>query len=348
MNFTAKVIATFLQGTVEGNPEATVSDVAKIEEGREGALSFLANPKYEKYIYDSGSSVIIVNRDFQPERPVKATLIRVENAYEAFAALMRMYEESIPRKKGISPQSSISEKAKTGKDIYVGEFAVISEGAEIGDHVQIYPQVYIGENVRIGEHTILYPGVRIYHDCEIGRDCVFHSGVVIGGDGFGFVPDEKNNYSKVPQLGNVIIEDHVEIGANTTVDRATMGSTIVRKGVKLDNLIMVAHNVEIGENTVIAGQTGIAGSTKLGRDCLLGGQVGLAGHIRIAEGVKIGAQAGINNSVKKEGSVLMGSPAFDLQAFYKSYAVFRRLPELRKQVITIENDLKKPDRQKEN
>ncbi len=340
MNFTAKMIAEFLRGTVEGDPDVSVNDVAKIEEGKEGALSFLANPKYEKYIYSSGSSVIIVNKDFKPEKPVGATLIRVEDAYEAFASLLRMYEQSKPKKSGISEQVAVSEKAGLGKEIYIGEFAVVSEGAVIGDHVQIHPQVFIGENVKIGDNCTLYPGVKIYHDCEIGKNCTFHSGVVIGGDGFGFVPDENNAFSKVPQLGNVIVEDNVEIGANTTVDRATMGSTIIRKGVKLDNLIMVAHNVEIGENTVIAGQTGIAGSTKVESDCLLGGQVGIAGHIRIAKGVKIGAQAGINNSVKKEGAVLMGSPAFDLQSFYKSYAVFRRLPELRKDLIEVERAVK--------
>lgn len=340
MNFTAKMIAEFLRGTVEGDPEASVSDVAKIEEGKEGALSFLANPKYEKYIYSSGSSVIIVNNDFKPEKPVGATLIRVEDAYEAFASLLRMYEQSRPRKSGISSQAAVSDNVNTGEDIYIGEFAVISEGAVIGDNVQIHPQVYIGENVKVGDNCTLHPGVKIYQDCKIGENCTFHSGVVIGGDGFGFVPDENNVFSKVPQLGNVIVEDNVEIGANTTVDRATMGSTIIRKGVKLDNLIMVAHNVEIGENTVIAGQTGIAGSTKLESDCLLGGQVGIAGHIRIAKGAKIGAQAGINNSVKKEGAVLMGSPAFDLQSFYKSYAVFRKLPELRKDLIEVERAVK--------
>ncbi len=340
MNFTAKMIADLLRGTVEGNPETKITDVAKIEEGKPGALSFLANPKYEKHIYKSGSSVIIVNEDFKPEQPVSATLIRVSNAYEAFAELLNLYEKSKPKKSGVSKLASISSKTTTGENLYAGEFAVISEGAVIGDHVQIYPQVYIGENVTIGDHTVLYPGVKIYHDCIIGSKCIFHSGVVIGGDGFGFVPNEENVYNKVPQLGNVIIEDEVEIGANTTVDRATMGSTIIRQGVKLDNLIMVAHNVEIGKNTVMAGQVGIAGSTKLGENCLLGGQAGLAGHIKIADGVKIGAQAGISNSVKNENVAIMGSPAFDLKAYYKSYAVFRKLPELRKQLNDLERKLR--------
>ncbi len=340
MNFTAKEIAAFLCGTVEGNPETSINDVARIEEGRPGALSFLANPKYEKHIYHSQSSIVIVNDDFQPVKPVSATLVRVDNAYEAFASLLQLYEENKPKKRGVSKLAAIEESAELGENIYIGEFAVIGENVVIEDHVMIYPQVYIGDNVKIKSNTILYPGVKIYHDCIVGSSCIFHSGVVIGGDGFGFAPDKENNYSKVPQLGNVVIEDDVEIGANTTVDRATMGSTILRKGVKLDNLIMVAHNVEIGKNTVIAAQTGISGSTKVGKNCLMGGQVGLAGHIEIANGVKIGAQAGIGSSVKEEASVLMGTPAINLSSYFRSYAVFRKLPELRKQVIDIENELK--------
>lgn len=340
MNFTAKVIAEFLHGTVEGNPDAAIHDVARIEEGRPGALSFLANPKYEKHIYDSQSSIVIVNNDFKPEKPVGATLIKVENAYEAFASLLQLYEESKPRKSGISKLAAISDSAVLGENPYIGEFAVIGEEVVIGDNVMIYPQVYIGDHVKIGDNTVLYPGVKVYHDCIIGSSCIFHAGAVIGGDGFGFAPDKENNYSKVPQLGNVVIEDDVEIGANTTVDRATIGSTILRSGVKLDNLIMVAHNVEIGTNTVIAAQTGISGSTKVGKNCLMGGQVGLAGHIVIADGVKIGAQAGIGSDVKKEESVIMGSPAFNLSSFYKSYAVFRKLPELRRQIFDVEKELK--------
>jgi UDP-3-O-[3-hydroxymyristoyl] glucosamine N-acyltransferase len=340
MNFTAKVIAEFLHGTIEGNPEISINDVAKIEEGRAGALSFLANPKYEKFIYDSDSSIIIVNNDLNLEKPVKATLIRVKNAYESFATLLTLYEQSKPKKQGISKLAGISESAVLGKDLYIGDFVVIGDNVEISDGVLIYPQVYIGDNVKIGENTILFPGVKIYSDCIVGSSCILHAGVVIGGDGFGFAPDKENNYHKVPQLGNVIIEDDVEIGANSTVDRATMGSTILRKGVKLDNLIMIAHNVEIGKNTVIAAQTGISGSTKIGDNCLMGGQVGMAGHLSIANDVKIGAQAGIGSSVKKEGSVIMGSPAFDLSSYYKSYAIFRRLPDLRKQIIELENEIK--------
>ncbi|MDA3822731.1 MAG: UDP-3-O-(3-hydroxymyristoyl)glucosamine N-acyltransferase [Bacteroidales bacterium] len=340
MNFTAKVIAEFLHGTVEGNPEISINDVAKIEEGRAGALSFLANPKYEKFIYDSDSSIVIVNNDLKLEKPVKATLIRVENAYESFAALLNLYEQSKPKKQGVSKLAGISESAVLGKDLYIGDFVVIGDNVEISDNVLIYPQVYIGDNVKIGENTILFPGVKVYSDCIIGSSCILHAGVVIGGDGFGFAPDKENNYNKVPQLGNVVIEDDVEIGANSTVDRATMGSTILRKGVKLDNLIMIAHNVVIGKNTVIAAQTGISGSTKIGDNCLMGGQVGMAGHLNIANDVKIGAQSGIGSNVKKEGSIIMGSPAFNLSAFYKSYAVFRRLPDLRKQIIDLENEIK--------
>jgi len=337
MNFSAKVISEFLQGTLDGDPNVTVNDVSKIEEGRPGTLSFLANPKYQKYVYDSASSIIIVNKDFIAEKPVKATLVKVDNAYESFAALLNLYEQSKPKKSGISKHASIAENAITNKNIYVGDFAVISDEANIGDGSLIYANAFIGERVKIGKNCIIHPGVKIYHDCSIGDNCIIHAGVIIGGDGFGFVPDENNVYSKVPQLGNVIIENNVEIGANSTIDRATMGSTILREGVKLDNLIMVAHNVEIGKNTVIAAQSGIAGSTKIGENCLFGGQVGISGHIKIAPGVKIGAQSGISNSIKKEDAVIMGSPAFDLKSFYKSYAVFRKLPELRQQMNELEN-----------
>ncbi len=335
MNFTASIIAEFLKGTVEGDPDAVVNDVAKIEEGHAGALSFLANPKYEKYIYDSQSSIIIVNKDFEAQKPVKATLIRVDNAYESFAALLNLYEQNKPKRSGISPQAAIHEEAVVGEDAYIGEFVVISKGAEIGKNASIYPQVYIGDNVTIGENVTLYPGVKIMHDCVIGSNCIFHAGVVIGGDGFGFVPDENNVYSKVPQLGNVVIEDNVEIGANTTIDRATMGSTIIRKGVKLDNLIMVAHNVEIGKNTVVAGQSGMAGTTKIGDDCQLAGQVGLGGHLTIANKVKIGAQSGIISNIRQEGAVLMGSPAIEVSNFFKSSAAFKRLPDMRQQIFDL-------------
>ena len=273
MNFTAALIAEFLKGSVEGNPEATVSDISKIEEGKPGTLSFLANPKYEKFIYDTQSTIVIVNADFQPQKDISATLVRVKNAYESFAALLRLYEQSKPRKTGISKMASVSETASLGKELYVGDFTVISGNASISDGVQLYPQVYVGDHVKIGEGIILHPGVKVYEGCEIGANCVIHAGAVIGADGFGFAPNQDNNYEKVPQVGKVIIEDHVEIGANTTVDRATMGATILPKGVKLDNLVMIAHNVEVDENTVIAAQSGISGSTKVGKNCMFGGQV---------------------------------------------------------------------------
>jgi UDP-3-O-[3-hydroxymyristoyl] glucosamine N-acyltransferase len=336
MDFSAALIAEFLKGTVEGDPSASVHDVTKIEEGKSGTLSFLANPKYEKYIYETNSSIVIVNEDFKPQKPVSATLIRVKNAYESFAALLRLYEEQKPKKKGISRLASISEKATLGKELYVGDFAVVSDGVSIGDQVQLYPQVYIGEGVTIGEGTILHPGVKVYEGTEIGSHCIIHAGAVIGGDGFGFAPNQENNYEKIPQVGKVIIEDHVEVGANTTIDRATMGATILRKGVKLDNLIMIAHNVEVGENTVMAAQTGISGSTKVGRNCMFGGQVGLIGHITIADGVKIAAQSGVTKNIKQENIVVQGSPPLDFTHYQRCYVVFKNLPDLRNQVIELE------------
>jgi len=336
MNFTAALIAEFLKGSVEGNPEASVSDISKIEEGKPGTLSFLANPKYEKYIYVTQSSIVIVNADFQAQKEISATLVRVKNAYESFAALLRLYEQSKPKKSGISKLASISDKASMGKELYVGEFTVVSENASIGDGVQLYPQVYVGDHVKIGEGTILHPGVKVYEGCEIGANCVLHAGAIVGGDGFGFAPNKENNYEKIPQVGKVIIEDHVEVGANTTVDRATMGATILRKGVKLDNLVMIAHNVEIDENTVIAAQSGISGSTKVGKNCMFGGQVGLIGHINIASGVKIAAQSGITKDIKEEGIVIQGSPAFEFGPYQRSYLLFRNLPKIREQINDLE------------
>lgn len=315
-------------------------DISKIEEGRPGTLSFLANPKYEKYIYGTAASIVLINKGFKPEKPVAATLIRVENAYEAFASLLDLYQQSKPQKTGIHEFASIHENVKLGENLYIGDFAVIENNAVIGNNVKIFPQVYIGENVKIGENTVINAGVKIYEGSVIGSDCVIHAGVVIGADGFGFAPQEGNNYRKVPQIGNVIIEDNVEIGANTTIDRATMGSTIIRKGVKLDNLIQVAHNVDIGENTVIAAQTGIAGSTKIGRDCMLAGQVGIIGHLTIADKVKIAAQSGVISDVKNEGEILQGSSAIPFKKFWKSYLIFTRLPELRQQLIQIAGEVK--------
>jgi UDP-3-O-[3-hydroxymyristoyl] glucosamine N-acyltransferase len=340
MKFTAKTIASFLKGEIIGNPDVEVFDIAKIEEGRSGTLAFLANPKYTKYLYTTESSIVLINKSQVIDGEVKATLIKVEDAYQCFASLLELYAQSKPAKEGIETNTFISDSAKIGTTPYIGAFSYIDTNAQIGNNVKIYPQVFVGENVAIGDNTILFPGVKIYADCKIGANCVIHSGAVIGADGFGFAPNQDNNYKKVPQIGNVIIEDHVEVGANTAIDRATMGSTIIRKGVKLDNLIQVGHNVEIGQNTVMAAQAGIAGSTKIGRDCMFGGQVGIAGHITIADGVKTGAQAGIASSIKKENEVLLGAPAFDVNDYMKSYVYFRKLPQLAAQINALEKQLK--------
>ena len=340
MEFTAQTIAGFLQGKVEGNPDAKVTDVSKIEEGRPETLTFLANPKYEKYLYTTDASVVIVNNSLVLAQAVKATLIRVPDAYQAFASLLELYNSMIPKKTGIEQPSSIATSAKIGENSYVGAFSYISDNVQLGNNVKVYPQCFIGENVIIGENTIIFAGVRIYHNCKIGANCVLHSGSVIGADGFGFAPQsEDNKYNKVPQIGNVVIEDNVEVGSNTTIDRATMGSTFIRKGVKLDNLIQIAHNVEIGENTVIAAQSGVAGSTKVGRDCMFGGQVGIANHLTIANGVKLGAKSGINSSLKKENEILIGSPVQPFAEFMKCYVVFRHLPEMKQELDALKKKL---------
>jgi UDP-3-O-[3-hydroxymyristoyl] glucosamine N-acyltransferase len=339
MKFKAKVIAEFLKGQIEGDPEAEVTDISKIEEGMPGTLSFLSNPKYEKYIYETQASIVLVNKDFKPDNPVKATLIRVENAYESFASLLELYQQAKPPKTGIHKFASIHENVKLGENIYVGEYTVIENNAVIGSNVKIYPQVYIGENVIIGDNTLIYPGVKIYEGCRIGKNCVLHGGVIIGADGFGFAPQSDNNYRKIPQIGIVILEDDVEIGANTCVDRATMGSTIIHRGVKLDNLIQIAHNVEIGENTVMAAQTGIAGSTKIGKNCMFAAQVGLVGHINVGNNVKLGGQSGILKDIK-DGEILQGSPAIPFKDFWKSSAIFIKLPELRHQLMQLEQEIK--------
>ncbi len=336
MDFSAQAIAQFLGGTVEGNPDIKVNSVAKIEEGHPGALSFLANPKYAQYIYNTKSSIVLVNDDFIAESPVQATLVRVKNAYEAFASLLQLYAQSKKQKQGIETPSFIHSSAKIGENLYLGAFAYISENAVIGNNVKIYPHAYIGDNVKIGDNTIIYPSVIIYEDCVIGNECVLHAGSVVGADGFGFASGADTNYKKVPQIGNVIIEDYVEIGANATIDRATMGSTILRKGVKLDDHVHIAHNVEIGENTVMAAQSGVAGSTKIGKNCMFGGQVGISPHIRIADGVKAGAQAGIPSDIKKEGSIVLGSPASDISSQRRSMAVYKNLPELRSRLSDLE------------
>jgi len=338
MEFTASTIAGFLKGEIEGNPDVKVTTIAKIEEGFEGALSFLANPAYEQYLYTTNSSIVLVNKTFVPTGEIKATLIRVDNAYESFASLLRLIEQSKPRKKGIHPMAIIEPSAKIGGDVYIGPYSYIGENCSIGSGCSIYPNVYIGDNSKVGDNCVLYAGVKIYHECIIGNECIIHAGAVIGSDGFGFAPSA-TEYSKIPQLGNVILEDNVEIGANTAIDRATMGSTIIRKGVKLDNLIQIGHNVEVGENTVMAAHAGIAGSTKIGKNCMLGGQAGIAGHIKIAAGTKIGAQAGIISDIKEENTAILGSPALDIKQYMRSYAIFRRLPDLKTKLDALEKDL---------
>lgn len=340
MKFTAGQIAELLNGKVEGNKDAIVTNVSKIEDGKPDTLTFLANPKYTQYIYTTQADVVIVDHAFTPEHPIKATLIRVSNAYEALAKLMEMYEQSQPKKNGIEQPSFVDKTATLGDFVYVGAFAYVGENVKIGNNTQIYPQVFLGDNVTVGDNTIIYPGVKIYKHCKIGNNCILHAGAVIGSDGFGFAPDENNNFKKIAQIGNVVIEDHVEIGANTTVDRATMGSTLIKRGVKLDNLIQIAHNVEVGENTVMAAQSGIAGSTKIGKNCMLGGQCAIAGHLVIGDQTKVGAQAGIIKSTKDNGPALLGSPAFDISKFNRCYVIFKRLPELSAQLDSINKEIK--------
>jgi len=336
MEFTARQIAEVLEGDTVGNPEEIVDRFAKIEEGTIRSLSFLANPKYTHYIYDTESSVVIVNRDFEPEKEVAATLIRVDDAYQSFARLLNWYDSLRTHKKGIESGAFIDSSAVVGENVFVASGAYVGPNVVIEDGVKIFPHCYLGDNVRIGEGSTLYAGVRIEYDCTIGKNCRIHGGVTIGGDGFGFAPNSEETYDKVAQIGNVVVEDNVEIGANTAIDRATLGSTVIKKGVKLDNLIQIAHNVVIGENTVIAAQTGIAGSVKIGKNCMIGGQVGIAGHLNIGDNVKIAAQSGISSDVK-EGSILMGSPAFSLKEFRKSYIHFRKLSDLVARIEALES-----------
>ncbi len=338
MEFSVTQISQLLNGKIEGNADANVYKLCKIEEGEQGGLSFLANPQYTPYIYDTNATAVIVNTDLVLEKPVKTTLIRVENAYQAFAKLLEMYDQIKRNKVGISEKSAIHESVKMGETCYVGEFAVIGENVRIGNNVKIYPQVYIGENTQIGENTMIYPGVKIYSDTVIGNNVIIHAGSVIGADGFGFAPSD-SEYAKVSQIGNVVIEDRVEIGANTCIDRATLGSTIVRKGVKLDNLIQIAHNVVVGENTVMASQTGVSGSTKVGKNCMFGGQVGIAGHATIADGVKIAAQSGIPSNVKQENAVLFGSPAMDASDYRRVAIHFKNLDKIVKRLNALESQL---------
>lgn len=339
MEFNAQQIAQLIEGTVDGDPKAVVRNVSKIEEGKPETLTFFANQKYEQYIYTTQASVVIVNNDFVPQQPVAATLIRVPDAYQALAKLLEMYEQMQPQKSGIEQPSFVHSSASVGDFAYIGAFSYIGENVVLGQNVKVYPQVYLGDNVVVGDNTILYAGVKVYKGCRIGSNCVIHSGAVVGGDGFGFAPDANNVYKKVSQIGNVVVEDNVEIGANTTIDRATMGSTIIRKGAKLDNLIQIAHNVEVGENTVMASQTGVAGSTKIGRNCMFGGQVGITGHITIADGTRFAAQTGVGGAIKKPDGVFMGSPAMELADYQRSYVVFRKLPELKKQLDVLYKEI---------
>jgi UDP-3-O-[3-hydroxymyristoyl] glucosamine N-acyltransferase len=341
MRLTAHQIGILLEGTVEGNPEVTVNQLSKIEEATEGSLSFLANSKYEQFVYSSGASIIIVNDDFVPSAPINSTLIRVKNAYSAFSVLLEKYDELIKSKKsGIETPSFIHPSAKIGKHVFIGAFAYIGPNVSIGDGSKIYPNTYLADNVVIGKNVTLYAGVKVYFNCTIGDNVIIHSGAIIGGDGFGFVKGPDGAYKKVSQIGNVVIEDNVEIGANTTIDRATMGSTIIRKGVKLDNLIQIAHNVEIGANTVIAAQTGISGSTKIGENCIIAGQVGIVGHISIANGSNIGAKSGVNNTIKEENQSWNGLPLLPFRESLKAQVVTRRLPDLEKRIEELENIIK--------
>lgn len=336
MQISVAQLAQLLNGTVVGNAELLLNTVAKIEDGKEGALSFLANMKYEQYLYETKSSAVLVNNDFEPTMPVAATLIKVENAYTSFTFLLEQFATYANKKEGIEEGSVINKTAELGTNIYVGALAYIAKGVKIGNNSQVYPTTYIGDNVTIGNNCIIYAGVKIYNDCVIGNNVIIHSGTVIGSDGFGFAPLADKSYKKIPQIGNVVIEDDVEIGSNCSIDRATMGSTYIRKGVKLDNLIQIAHNVEIGEHTVIAGQTGIAGSSKVGKYCVLAGQVALVGHISIADGSVIGGQSGISGTIKEENKKWFGSPAFEYADALKSAIIFKKLPQLYKTITLLE------------
>jgi len=338
LKFTAAQIAGILEGEVEGNPEVEVSKLSKIEEGIPESLSFLSNPKYTQYIYTTKASVVIVDKNFKAENKISTTLIRVDDAYKSFSKLLEYYNQVKMNKTGIEQPVFISESANYGKNIYIGAFAYISDNVKIGDNVKIYPNVYIGDNVIIANNVTLFSGAKIYSDTQIGDNCVIHSSAILGADGFGFSPNEKGEFIKVPQTGNVIIEENVDIGAATSIDRATLGSTIIRKGVKLDNQIQIAHNVEIGKNTVIAAQTGIAGSTKIGENCMIGGQVGIAGHLSIGNNVRIQAQSGIGRNVK-DNETLQGSPALTYNDYNKSYVHFKNLPKIINRLTIIEKNI---------
>lgn len=338
MEFTAKQIADYLGGKIDGNADTRVSAFSKIEEGKTGSLTFLYTDKYEQYLYDTKASIVLVPADFKPSRPVNATLIRLADPREAVARLLNLYEQSKPRRTGISKQAFVAESAKVGKDCYIGPFAYVGDNVEIGDGTQIYPNSTVEEGVKIGNNTVIYPNVSIYHGCVIGSNVILHSGCVIGADGFGFAPTP-DGYEKIPQIGIVTIEDNVEIGANTCVDRSTMGSTYVRHGVKLDNLVQIAHNDDIGANTVMSAQVGVAGSTRIGEWCMFGGQVGIAGHAEIGDRTYSGAQAGIAGSIRKGNTTVQGSPAIDAKRFARASAVFKNLPEIYRQINDMQRKL---------
>jgi len=344
MEFTAAQIAQLVGGKVEGDENAKVNKMAKIEYGEPGAISFLSNPKYEHYIYETQSSVVLVNDSLKLEKPVSTTLIRVPNAYESVAKLLQMYASMTPKKQGIDSLAFIHPTAKIGKDVYIGAFAYIGENATVGDGTQIYPHAVVCDEAKIGDNTILYPNVTIYHHCVVGNNCILHGGVVIGADGFGFAPGPQG-YDKIPQIGIVTIEDNVEIGANTCVDRSTMGSTYIRKGVKLDNLVQIAHNVEVGANTVMSAQSGIAGSTKVGQWCMVGGQAGITGHAHIADKVQIGAQCGVIGNIDESGTTHIGSPAMEPKGFFKSMAVMKKLPEMYKEMAAMKREIEQLKKQ---
>lgn len=337
MEFTARQIADFIQGRIEGDENAAVHTFAKIEEGVEGAISFLSNPKYTHYIYNTKSSIVLINEDVVLDKPVNTTLIRVPNAYECVAKLLQLYQASIPTKKGIDSLAFISPTATIGEDCYIGAFAYIGDNAVIGDNTQIHPHTVVCDNTKVGSGCILYPNVTVYQGCKLGNNVTIHSGTVVGADGFGFAPNAEG-YDKIPQIGNVVIEDNVEIGANTCIDRSTMGSTIIRKGVKLDNLVQIAHNVEVGENTVMSAQVGVAGSTKIGAWCMFGGQVGLAGHIKIGDKTFLGAQSGVPGNIKGN-ETLIGTPPMEPKAYFRSQAIFRRLPDIYKQIGDLQKQV---------
>jgi UDP-3-O-[3-hydroxymyristoyl] glucosamine N-acyltransferase len=340
MQLTANAICGLLGGTLEGNPDVVVTQPSKIEEGGEGTITFLANPKYESYLYKTTASIILVDEDFKPNQPITSTIIRVKNVYTAIATLLKHIETLERPLEGISSLASIHASANLDNEIYVGEFSVISAGVKIGCNSKIHPQVFIGQGVTIGSNVIVHTGAKIYANCQIGNECIIHANAVIGSDGFGFAPQNDGSYKKITHVGNVIIKDNVEIGANTTIDRATFASTVIHEGVKIDNLVQIAHNVEIGANTVIAAQTGIAGSTKIGKNCRIGGQVGFAGHINIADGTQIQAQSGISGDITEENSKWFGSPAIPYNNYVRSYTVFKQLPELYRTLNRIEKKLK--------